>query len=57
MINKLDIPINYNETRALISMVNNRKTETLNINEFIKLVYDENANLKMNLNDSECKKI
>ncbi len=57
MINKLDIPINYNETRALISMVNNRKTETLNINEFIKLVYDENANLKMNLNDLECKKI
>jgi len=54
MINKLDIAINYNETRALISMANSRNTESLNVDEFINLVYEENPKLNLHLNNFEC---
>lgn len=55
MINKLDIPINYNETKALISLVNIRNTESLNVEEFINLVYEENPKLNKNINNKDCK--
>jgi len=55
MINKLDIPISYNEARALISLVNKRKSGTLNVNEFINLVYDQNSNIDLNTENLDCK--
>ena len=55
IINKLDIPINYNETKSLISMANTRNTESLNVEEFINLVYQENPKLNPNMNNNECK--
>ena len=38
MINSFSIPINYNETRALIASSNKRGTESLNLEEFIHLI-------------------
>lgn len=49
MINKLSIPINIDETRALISSSNQRKTENLNIEEFMHLIYNDNDELNLKL--------
>jgi hypothetical protein len=49
MINKLSIPINIDETRALISSSNQRKTENLNVEEFMHLIYNDNDELKLRL--------
>ena len=49
MINRLNIPINYNETRALIASSNTRGTETLNLEEFIHLIFSDNEALQVNL--------
>jgi hypothetical protein len=42
MINDLSIPINIDETRALISSSNKRKSENLNVEEFMHLIFNEN---------------
>jgi Ca2+-binding EF-hand superfamily protein len=49
MIKKLEIPINYNECRALISTANVRDTETLNLQEFINLIFSDNPQLDIDL--------
>ena len=55
MINRLSIPINYNETRALIASSNTRGTESLNLEEFIHLIFSDNEALKVDLNKLEFK--
>ena len=49
MINRLSIPINYNETRALIASSNTRGTETLNLEEFMHLIFSDNEALIVDL--------
>ena len=49
MINQLSIPINYNETRALIASSNTRNTESLNMEEFIHLIFNDNPALNVDL--------
>lgn len=56
MINKLSIPINIDETRALISSSNQRKTENLNIKEFMHLIYNDNDELNLKLKHLNSKK-
>ena len=53
MINRLSIPINYNETRALIASSNKRGTETLNLEEFMHLIFSDNEALKVDLDKIE----
>ena len=55
MINRLSIPINYNETRALIASSNIRGTETLNLEEFIHLIFSDNEALKVDLDSLQYK--
>ena len=55
MINRLSIPINYNETRALIASSNKRGTETLNLEEFMHLIFSDNDALKVDLGKLEFK--
>ena len=55
MINRLSIPINYNETRALIASSNTRGTETLNLEEFMLLIFSDNEALKVDLDKFELK--
>ena len=55
MINRLSIPINYNETRALIASSNTRGTETLNLEEFMHLIFSDNEALKVDLKKIEFK--
>ena len=55
MINRLSIPINYNETRALIASSNTRGTETLNLEEFMHLIFSDNEALKVDLDKIEFK--
>ena len=55
MINRLNIPINYNETRALIASSNTRGTETLNLEEFMHLIFSDNEALKVDLDKIEFK--
>ena len=55
MINRLNIPINYNETRALIASSNTRGTETLNLAEFMHLIFSDNEALKVDLDKIEFK--
>ena len=45
MINSLNIPINYNETRALIASGSNFGNEYLNIEEFTNLIFNKNEEL------------
>lgn len=49
MINSFGIPINFNETRALIASSNFRETETLNLQEFIHLIFNDNPALNVDL--------
>lgn len=42
MINNLGIPINYNETRALISSNNKESTESLDLESFMQLIFANN---------------
>ena len=55
MINRLNIPINYNETRALIASSNTRGTESLNLEEFIHLIFSDNEALQINLDELQYK--
>ena len=55
MINDLNIPINYNETRALISSANKRGTFNLNMEEFMSLIFSDNPVLKIDLSNIEYK--
>lgn len=55
MINRLGIPINYNETRTLIASSNQRQTENLNMEEFIHLIFSDNPSLNVNLMDLKYK--
>ena len=49
MINSFGIPINFNETRALIATANPRGTESLNMTEFTNLIFDDNSALEVDL--------
>lgn len=51
MINKLSIPINIDETRALISSSNKRNTENLNMEEFMHLIHNDNNEINLKLKD------
>ena len=42
MINSLNIPINYNETRALIASGSNQGNKFLNVEEFSNLIFNKN---------------
>ena len=50
MINKLGIPLNYNESRILIATSNKRGNESINMEEFINLIFAEGSNQNMNSN-------
>jgi hypothetical protein len=45
MINSLNIPINYNETRAFIASGSNFGNEFLNLEEFSNLIFNKNEDL------------
>ena len=45
MINSLNIPINYNETRAFIASGSNFGNEFLNLDEFSNLIFNKNEDL------------
>ena len=47
MINNFGIPINYNETRALISSSSSRNAESLDMHEFMHLIFSENEALTL----------
>ena len=47
-INKLGIPISYNEVDALIKSVNKRNTNSLNYDEFKQLFMEDNKNINLN---------
>lgn len=47
MINNFGIPINYNETRALISSSSNRNSDSLDMHEFMHLIFSENPGLSL----------
>lgn len=55
MINKLSIPINIDETRALISSSNNRGSEALNMIEFMHLVFNDNDELNLKIKNLSSK--
>ena len=48
MINSFGVPINYDETRTLISMVSSRNSDTLNLEEFTTLISDNTSNNSSN---------
>ena len=54
MINLLGIPINYNETLALIASSNKRRNGALNLEEFMQLVFSDNPALNIDLKNFEC---
>ena len=53
MINKLAIPINFNETKALISSAS--QTDHLSLEDFVNLIHNENNALNIDLKNIECK--
>jgi len=55
MINKLSIPINIDETRLLISSSNERGTETLNLHEFMHLIFNDNDELNLKIKNISSK--
>lgn len=55
MINNLSIPININETRVLIASSNTRGNETLNIEEFMHLIFSDNEALNVDLSKLKVK--
>lgn len=55
MINNLSIPININETRVLIASSNTRGSETLNIGEFMHLIFSDNEALNVDLSKLKVK--
>ena len=55
MINRLGIPINFNETRLLISSSNTRGTETLNLAEFLHLIFSDDNILNFDIKNFEIK--
>ena len=50
MINKLSIPVNLNEVKLLINSSNTRGTETLNLSEFMNLIFSDNKALLNDIN-------
>ena len=55
MINNFSIPINFNETRALIASSNQRETDSLNLKEFFHLIFGDNDALEVDLKKLEFK--
>lgn len=53
MINKLAIPINFNETRALIASATEHNV--LHVDDFVNLIHNDNQTLNLNLAALECK--
>lgn len=54
MINKLSIPINFNETRVLISSAS-KGEEGMTLEDFNNLVYNENQITNFDLTRMKCK--
>lgn len=57
MINRLSIPINLDETRALISSSNQRGNETLDMQEFMHLIFNDNDELNLKVKTITSKSI
>lgn len=53
MINKLALPINFNETRVLFASVTDN--EYLSIPDFTNLVYNDDLNMQVDLKKIKCK--
>jgi hypothetical protein len=49
IIRKLEIPIKYNEGTALLSTANVKDIESLNLQEFINLIFFDNPQLDIDL--------
>ena len=54
MINKFGIPINYNETRALYMSSSARNQDSLDLKEFIHLIFSDNEALKIDSKNFKC---
>lgn len=54
MINRLGVPINYNETQALLISSNMRGTDNLNMEEFMHLIFSDNPGLNLDLKKLKC---
>lgn len=50
MLNKLGIPTNYDETLALIASSNKRDSESINLEEFMHLIFSDNNAVDIDLN-------
>jgi len=55
MINQMGIPINYNESLALIASSNERQTQSLNLKEFMHLIFNDNSAIDIDLKKIEFK--
>ena len=55
MINKLSIPINIDETRALVSSSTKGKSENLNMEEFMNLIHNDNEESNFRLKETNSK--
>lgn len=53
MINKLSIPINFNETRALIA--SSSENEVLSMEDFVNMVYSDAQTMNVDLTKLKCK--
>lgn len=49
MVNKIGIPINIHEARVLVASANNSNTGSLNLNEFMGLIFDQDDRLNVDL--------
>lgn len=49
MVNRLGIPINYNEARVLVASANVNRTGSLNLDEFMQLIFDESDRMNVDL--------
>lgn len=49
MVNKIGIPINLHEARVLVASANKSSTGSLNLNEFMGLIFDQDDRLNVDL--------
>lgn len=49
MVNKIGIPINIHEARVLVASANKSNTGALNLNEFMRLIFDQDDKLNVDL--------
>jgi len=55
MINDFGIPINFNETKALILSSSNKGEENLDLAGFMNLIFNDNEALKIDNKNFKCK--